>query len=102
MGVGFSSLALLGLGSKSRPHRYSGGLRTDGGVEASTLTDIQYTQLMPQTGNSNIIRAGKSHIYYPICLMAGGGKDQHSRQQQRPCQEFQRIFVEPGGALGER
>lgn len=57
---------------------------------------------MPQTGNSNnIICAGRSHIYYPICPTGGGGKDQQSRQQQRPSQEFQRIFVELGGTLGD-
>lgn len=105
MGVGFSSHTLSGRGGKSRPDLCSGGLRAAGGGVGwgwgvSTLTDIQYTQLMPQTGDSNnIICAGRSHIYYPICP-TGGGKDQHRRQQQQS-PEFQRIFVELGGTLGD-
>lgn len=65
------------------------------GVEGFTLTDIQYTQLMPPTGNSNIIIcAGRSHIYYPICLTGGGGrgKYQHSRQHGSG-QEFHNRYI---------
>lgn len=91
---GGGSHALLRLGGKWRRDLHPGGWSTGGGVEASALTDIQYTQLMPQTGNSNnIICAGGAHIYYPICPTGGGGKDQHGRQQQRPCQEFQKMHL---------
>lgn len=71
------------------------------GVEGFTLTDIQYTQLMPPTGNSNIICAGRSHIYYPICLTGGGGrgKYQHSRQHVQVKSFTTDIFVELAGTL---
>ena len=49
--------------------------------EESALTDIQYTQLMPQTGKSNnVICTGGSHIYYPICPPGGGWKYYNNRQ----------------------
>lgn len=69
-------------------------------VGGFSLTDIQYTQLMPLTGNSNIIIcAGRSHIYYPICPTGGGGggKYQHRRRHGLG-QEFQNRYI--GGTRG--
>lgn len=54
-----------------------------GGGEDSVLTDVQYTQLMPQAGKSNnIICTGGSHIYYPICPSGGGWKYCNSSQHR--------------------
>lgn len=52
-----------------------GGSESGGREDTTALTDIQYTQLKPQTGKSNniISMAGSQFIYYPICPPAGGG-----------------------------
>lgn len=105
MGGGLDRQALLGLIKAGSPPGWFEQGWMGLGEESVTLTDIQYTQLKPPTGSSNIIiRAGRSHIYYPICPTGGGGggKYQHSRQHGSG-QEFQNRYIwEPAGTLGDR